>query len=39
MGIVFAIDDAQRVVGCLTDGDIRRALLENGDLADPSAVS
>lgn len=32
MGIVFAIDDAQRVVGCLTDGDIRRALLENGDL-------
>jgi D-glycero-alpha-D-manno-heptose-7-phosphate kinase len=35
MGIVFAVDAARRVVGCLTDGDIRRALLEDSDLARP----
>lgn len=27
--VLFVIDNKQRLVGCLTDGDIRRGLLEN----------
>ena len=29
-GILFVVDDAQRLLGCLTDGDIRRFLLAGG---------
>lgn len=36
-GVVFVVDAAGRLVGVLTDGDIRRALLRNASLA--SAVS
>jgi D-glycero-alpha-D-manno-heptose-7-phosphate kinase len=35
LGIVFAVADGGRVVGCVTDGDIRRHLLENRDLEAP----
>jgi D-glycero-alpha-D-manno-heptose-7-phosphate kinase len=35
MGIVFAVDGDKRLVGCLTDGDIRRQLLESNDLTRP----
>ncbi len=35
--IVFALDKHQRVVGCLTDGDIRRQLLVKDDLSVPIA--
>lgn len=34
-GIVFVLDALQRVVGCATDGDIRRQLLVNSDLGTP----
>lgn len=34
-GIVFVRDGQSRVVGCLTDGDIRRHLLEDSDLSAP----
>ncbi len=33
LGIVFATDDTGRVVGCITDGDIRRQLLDRTDLS------
>ncbi len=32
MGILFTTDSDSRVVGCITDGDIRRRLLEDNDL-------
>jgi D-glycero-alpha-D-manno-heptose-7-phosphate kinase len=32
LGIVFATDGAGRVTGCVTDGDIRRQLLDRNDL-------
>lgn len=32
MGILFAEDSGFRIIGCVTDGDIRRQLLDNGDL-------
>jgi D-glycero-alpha-D-manno-heptose-7-phosphate kinase len=32
MGILFVTDADSRVVGCITDGDIRRRLLTNNDL-------
>lgn len=35
LGIVFLIDDQCRVTGCITDGDIRRQLLQNSDLSTP----
>lgn len=39
MGVVFAVDATERVVGSVTDGDIRRYLLKDNDLATPiSAV-
>jgi D-glycero-alpha-D-manno-heptose-7-phosphate kinase len=37
-GIVFAVDGNGRVVGCLTDGDIRRHLLKHRDLSQPIAA-
>src|SRR5881394_2430209 len=35
LGVVFTIDDSGRVVGCVTDGDIRRYLLRDQNLAAP----
>lgn len=35
MGIVFVGDLQGRIIGCLTDGDIRRHLLKDGDLSAP----
>lgn len=32
MGILFATDADSRVIGCITDGDIRRRLLKDNDL-------
>jgi D-glycero-alpha-D-manno-heptose-7-phosphate kinase len=32
-GIVFVVAENGKVEGCLTDGDIRRQLLKNGDLS------
>jgi len=37
LGIVFATDGTGRVVGCVTDGDIRRQLLARNDLSTPIA--
>ena len=34
-GVLFVVDDAQQVIGCVTDGDIRRRLLAENDLAAP----
>lgn len=34
-GILFIADDENRLVGTLTDGDIRRWILNKGDLASP----
>lgn len=31
-GILFIIDDEKRLIGCMTDGDIRRWLIKTGDL-------
>ncbi len=33
MGILFAEDSSSRIVGCVTDGDIRRQLLLDGNLS------
>src|SRR5271154_5292182 len=33
LGIVFVADGAGSVVGCVTDGDIRRQLLANHDMS------
>jgi D-glycero-alpha-D-manno-heptose-7-phosphate kinase len=38
LGIVFAVDGAGRVVGCLTDGDIRRHLLVDRDIKQPISL-
>ena len=35
LGIVFAVDESQRVIGSVTDGDIRRELLKRNDLTVP----
>lgn len=35
-GIIFLIDHEEKLVGCLTDGDIRRFLLAGGELNDIS---
>ena len=32
-GILFIIDDSQRLVGALTDGDIRRWILNSGEVS------
>lgn len=31
-GLIFIVDDSETLVGCVTDGDIRRSLLKTGDL-------
>ncbi len=33
MGFLFTEDDGSRIIGCVTDGDIRRQLLVDGDLS------
>ena len=38
LGIVFAVNPTGEVVGCLTDGDIRRHLLVNRDLKQPISL-
>lgn len=35
-GIVLMVDEARRLVGVITDGDLRRAMLANLDLATPA---
>ena len=35
MQIALVVDDEQKLLGTLTDGDIRRAILNDMDLADP----
>lgn len=35
MGILFAEEEGSRIIGCVTDGDIRRRLLVDGDLDAP----
>jgi D-glycero-alpha-D-manno-heptose-7-phosphate kinase len=37
LGIVFVVDDARRVVGVLTDGDVRRQFLKHNDMSGPVA--
>ncbi len=32
-GILFVVDDDEHLIGCVTDGDIRRWLIETGDLS------
>lgn len=36
-GIVFIVDDDSRLAGVLTDGDIRRALLQGAGLSSPAS--
>ena len=31
-GILFLVDDNRRLVGCVTDGDVRRYLLSGGQM-------
>jgi D-glycero-alpha-D-manno-heptose-7-phosphate kinase len=38
LGIVFAIDGSGRVIGCVTDGDIRRHLLVDRDIKQPVSL-
>jgi len=38
LGIVLVIDEEQQLVGTVTDGDVRRAVLADVDLAQPVAV-
>src|SRR5205823_168110 len=37
-GIALVVDDRRRLVGTVTDGDIRRAMLANVALSEPVAV-
>ena len=37
-GILFIVDDEDRLVGTLTDGDIRRWILSKGDLLSPVSM-
>lgn len=32
-GLVFLVDDSERLIGCITDGDIRRWILKGGELS------
>ncbi|HKU65869.1 MAG TPA: CBS domain-containing protein [Rhizomicrobium sp.] len=34
MGVLFVVSDSQEVIGCVTDGDIRRLLLLNNNLSE-----
>lgn len=31
-GLLFIVDETKKLIGCLTDGDVRRWLLKSGDL-------
>lgn len=35
-GVLFLVDERGRLVGCITDGDIRRFLLAGGKIEDPA---
>jgi len=37
-GILLIVDEARRLVGTITDGDVRRAILANMDLEQPVSV-
>src|SRR5207249_12122835 len=37
-GIALVVDDTRRLLGTVTDGDIRRAILRGADLAAPARV-
>jgi len=34
-GILFIVDESNKLMGCITDGDIRRWLIKTGDLNVP----
>jgi len=34
-GLIYIVDDKNHLIGCLTDGDIRRWIIKNGDLKAP----
>lgn len=36
-GILFIVDEEERLAGCVTDGDIRRFLLAGGKMTDPAS--
>lgn len=35
-GILFLVDDEEKLTGCITDGDVRRFLLSGGDMNAPA---
>lgn len=35
-GLIFIIDESSKLVGCITDGDIRRWILKGGELTAPA---
>lgn len=35
-GVLFLVDDDEKLTGCISDGDIRRFLLKGGKLDDPA---
>lgn len=35
-GLVFIVDDSESLIGCITDGDIRRWILRGGELNAPA---
>lgn len=35
-GLVFIVDDNESLIGCITDGDIRRWILKSGELSAPT---
>lgn len=35
-GILFLVDAAEHLIGCITDGDVRRFLLAGGAMTDPA---
>ena len=35
-GLVFIVDDSESLIGCITDGDIRRWILRGGELNSPA---
>lgn len=38
-GILFVLDENEKISGCITDGDIRRFLLAGGDISSPVVVA
>jgi dTDP-glucose pyrophosphorylase len=34
-GIVFIVDDSMHLLGCITDGDVRRSIIKDNDLKKP----